>query len=109
MRRIAIAVLAVMAVCSVEARPKQDTNVGMDFLDRSFNRYDRLQKALFFNPEIGYAEYESAKLIAADLEEAGFTVEWGVSGIPTAFIATYGKGSPVIGILGEYDALPGLS
>lgn len=109
MRRIAIAILAVMAVCSVEARPKQDTNVGMDFLDSSFNRYDRLQKALFFNPEIGYAEYESAKLIAADLEEAGFTVEWGVSGIPTAFIATYGKGSPVIGILGEYDALPGLS
>ena len=43
MRRIAIAILAVMAVCSVEARPKQDTNVGMDFLDRSFNRYDRLQ------------------------------------------------------------------
>ena len=43
------------------------------------------------------------------LKEAGFRVETGVAGEPTAFVATYGQGSPIIGILGEFDALPGLS
>ena len=43
------------------------------------------------------------------LRDAGFSVETGVAGIPTAFVATYGTGSPAIGILAEFDALPGLS
>ena len=48
-------------------------------------------------------------LLQETLKQAGFTIQPGVAGIPTAFIATYGSGGPVIGILGEYDALPGLS
>lgn len=59
--------------------------------------------------EPGYQEHLSAGLLARMLDDAGFTVERGVANIPTAFVATYGQGSPVIGILGEYDALPGLS
>ncbi|MCU0704959.1 MAG: amidohydrolase [Fimbriiglobus sp.] len=59
--------------------------------------------------EPGYLETKSAKLLADDLEKAGFKVERGVAKIPTAFTATYGSGSPVIGILGEYDALPELA
>ena len=59
--------------------------------------------------EPGYLETKSSKLLADDLEKAGFKVERGVAKIPTAFIATFGKGSPVIGILGEYDALPELA
>jgi aminobenzoyl-glutamate utilization protein B len=59
--------------------------------------------------EPGYQETQSAKLLADTLERAGFRVERGVAEIPTAFTATIGAGSPVIGILGEYDALPGLS
>lgn len=59
--------------------------------------------------EPGYLETKSSKLLADDLEKAGFTVERGVVKIPTAFTATYGKGVPVIGILGEYDALPELA
>ncbi len=59
--------------------------------------------------EPGYLETKSAKLLADDLEKAGFKVERGVAKIPTAFTATFGKGSPVIGILGEYDALPELA
>lgn len=59
--------------------------------------------------EPGYQEEKSSKLLADTLEAAGFRIERGVAGIPTAFTATYGSGSPVIGILGEYDALPGLS
>ena len=59
--------------------------------------------------EVGYQEKRSSALLADALEAGGFRVERGVAGIPTAFIATIGSGKPVIGILGEYDALPGLS
>src|SRR5579871_1125686 len=59
--------------------------------------------------EVGYREEKSAALLADTLREAGFRVERGVSGIPTAFVATVGSGRPVVAILGEYDALPGLS
>ena len=59
--------------------------------------------------EPGYQEIESAKLLADQLEKVGFHVERGVADIPTAFTATFGTGKPVIAILGEYDALPGLS
>jgi aminobenzoyl-glutamate utilization protein B len=59
--------------------------------------------------EVGYKEKQSAKLLADTLEKAGFKVERGVAKIPTAFTATVGSGKPVIGIMGEYDALPGLS
>lgn len=59
--------------------------------------------------EPGYQEVKSAALLASMLEKAGFQVERGVAGIPTAFVAEFGQGKPVIGILGEYDALPGVS
>ncbi len=59
--------------------------------------------------EPGYLETKSSKLLADDLEKAGFKVERGVAKIPTAFTATFGEGKPVIGILGEYDALPELA
>src|SRR5205085_10909598 len=59
--------------------------------------------------EPGYHETRSAALLAEALEAAGFTVRRGVAKIPTAFTATIGSGKPVLGILGEYDALPGLS
>lgn len=61
------------------------------------------------NPELQYQEYESARLLMDWLAENGFTVERGAAGIPTAFVASYTTGEgPVIGILAEYDALPGL-
>ncbi|WP_437192341.1 amidohydrolase [Planctomicrobium sp. SH527] len=59
--------------------------------------------------EPGYQEKKSAALLADWLEQSGFRVKRGVGGIPTAFTAEIGTGSPVIAILGEYDALPGLS
>ena len=58
--------------------------------------------------EIALREDDSADMLQQILEEHGFTVERGVAGMPTAFIATYGNGSPSIGILAEYDALPGV-
>ncbi len=59
--------------------------------------------------ELGLIEYKSSKLLADELEKHGFEVKRGVAGMPTAFVATWGEGKPVIGIMGEYDALPGLS
>ncbi|MFN0050859.1 MAG: amidohydrolase [Planctomycetales bacterium] len=59
--------------------------------------------------EPGYQEEKSSALLADMLEKAGFRVERQVAGIPTAFTATFGAGAPVVGILGEFDALPGLS
>ena len=68
-----------------------------------------ISDAIWANAEIAFEEYESSKLLADYAEENGFIVERGVAGMPTAFVATYGSGKPVIGILGEFDALPGIS
>jgi len=58
--------------------------------------------------ETALKETKSAAMLSEILEERGFSIERGISGMPTAFIASYGAGKPVIGILAEYDALPGI-
>jgi aminobenzoyl-glutamate utilization protein B len=59
--------------------------------------------------ETALREEQSAKVLADYAEAKGFKVERGVAGLPTAFVASYGEGRPVIAIMGEYDALPGIS
>ncbi len=59
--------------------------------------------------ELGYLEEQSSERLQEYLAERGFSVQAGVADIPTAFVASYGRGEPVIGILAEFDALPGLS
>ena len=59
--------------------------------------------------EVGYQETKSSALLQQQLRAAGFQVTAGVADIPTAFVATFGSGKPIIGIVGEFDALPGLS
>ena len=59
--------------------------------------------------ELGYQETQSSTALQTELKSAGFAIETPVAGIPTAFVASYGNGSPVIGVLAEFDALPGLS
>jgi aminobenzoyl-glutamate utilization protein B len=71
--------------------------------------FGRISDAIWSYAELGLHEYRSSSLLADTLERAGFRVERGVAGMPTAFVATYGSGKPVIGFLGEYDALPMLS
>lgn len=68
-----------------------------------------VNKAIWEFAELGLQETRSAALLIEKLEQAGFTVQRGVAGMPTAFVASYGSGKPVIGILAEYDALPGMS
>ena len=59
--------------------------------------------------EVGYQETRSSALLQQLLKDAGFSVQTGVAGMPTAFVATFGSGKPVIGILAEFDALPGIT
>ena len=59
--------------------------------------------------ELGYLENKSSNLLANELEKNGFSIQKGLAGIPTSFVAEYNNGGPIIGILGEFDALPGLA
>jgi amidohydrolase len=103
--------LSILIFSPMQAQKKTDftKSVGYKYLENSFSVYDGLQKQIFGYAEPGYQEYKSSKALAEHLQAHGFTVEWGVAGIPTAFIATYGSGEPVVGLIGEYDALPGMS
>ena len=59
--------------------------------------------------EVAFREDKSAEYLIEYAQENGLIVEKGIAGMPTAFTASYGEGKPVIGIIGEFDALPGLS
>lgn len=74
-------------------------------------KFWKISDAIWSYAELGLEEFKSSKLLADTLEEAGFKVQRGAAGMPTAIVATwsYGTGKPVIGFLGEYDALPMLS
>jgi aminobenzoyl-glutamate utilization protein B len=78
-------------------------------LDQKELMYGQQAKTIWNYAEVGYQEEKSSALLQDMLSKEGFKVQKGVAGIPTAFVASYGEGQPVIGILGEFDALPGLS
>lgn len=79
------------------------------WIDGNRDRIIEVSDEIWGYAELGLIEYKSAKLLAEELKRHGFKVEMGVGGMPTAFVAVWGKGKPVIGVMGEYDALPGLS
>lgn len=78
-------------------------------VDQYAAEYSKTSKAIWDFAEMGYHEDKSSALLQSELKSAGFRVQAGVGDEPTAFIASYGSGKPVVGILGEFDALPGLS
>jgi aminobenzoyl-glutamate utilization protein B len=86
---------------------------GKDFVARAIDTraapYGKLAQQLWDLAEVGYLEERSSAALQAELRAAGFTIEAGVAGMPTAFIASWGSGGPVIGILAEFDALPGIT
>jgi aminobenzoyl-glutamate utilization protein B len=83
--------------------------IAFDWVDSNQKRLTEISDTIWGYAELGYVEFKSAKLLADELERHGFKVERGVAGIPTAFVGSWGKGKPVVGVMGEYDALPGLS
>ena len=78
-------------------------------LDNQTEQYSKIAHQIWEWAELGYLEEKSSILHQNTLKEAGFEVQVGVADMPTAFVASFGSGKPVIGILAEYDALPGLS
>lgn len=72
-------------------------------------KFGKISDTIWSYAELGMQEFKSSKLLADNLENIGFKVERGMAGMPTCFVASYGSGEPVIGILGEFDALPMLS
>jgi aminobenzoyl-glutamate utilization protein B len=79
------------------------------FVDSRYEQTAALARDLWEFAEVGYQEVRSSALLKESLAAEGFEIRSGVAGIPTAFIASYGQKGPVIGILAEYDALPGIN
>lgn len=78
-------------------------------LEQNFSHYAGISDKVWQLAEPGYLESQTSEMLINELKNAGFEIKKGVGNIPTAFVASYGSGSPVIGILAEMDALPGLS
>jgi aminobenzoyl-glutamate utilization protein B len=83
----------------------------VEWLEERQGRFIQIADTIWENPELALKEFKACKLHSDDLAADGFTITRNVGGLPTAFMAEYtqGEGGPIIGFLGEYDALPGLS
>lgn len=108
MTRCALLGLAV-ALAAAPLSAQDDKRFVARHIDERAAEYGTLAQSIWDLAEVGYRETESSALLQARLREAGFTVNAGVAGMPTAFVASYGSGSPVVALLAEFDALPGLS
>jgi aminobenzoyl-glutamate utilization protein B len=116
MRKIFLVPLLVLNIVSFAQKKKTvaPTNEplkteSMKMIDGGYDQYKQVALQIWEHAELGYKEVKSSALLQETLKKEGFAVEAGVAEIPTAFVATYGSGSPVIGILAEFDALPGLA
>ncbi len=99
----------VVAACVLTTGAVADDAALLKDVDAGYDRVEHIASSLWDWAEVGYQEEKSSKLLQSELAAVGFDVEAGVAGIPTAFMATYGSGGPVIGILAEFDALPGIN
>jgi aminobenzoyl-glutamate utilization protein B len=106
--------LFILPLClSAFAAPAQSTPAAhqqvLQYVNDGAANWKQVSKQIWDYAELGYHENKSSTLLQAQLKAAGFEIQSGVADEPTAFIASYGKGKPVIAILAEFDALPGLS
>ncbi len=110
---IALVVLMLVPLGGLYSSPAPKNSAGKQsallWLDQNQERLTRISLQFWEFAETALQEYRSAALLVDTLKKEGFSVQQGVAGMPTAFIATYGQGKPLIGLLAEYDALPGLS
>ena len=109
---LSLAILSLGCNCFAQSKTKSNDalkNETATTIQSGYDAYKKIALSIWDYAELGYKENKSSTLLQNTLKDNGFTVEAGVAGIPTAFVATYGSGSPVIGILAEYDALPGVS
>ena len=106
MHWVILGALFLLPTVSVAQQAKDDISQAID--DRA-DQYRDMAMQIWNLAELGYMEEKSSVILQMQLKEAGFEVTSGVASIPTAFVASYGSGKPVIGISAEFDALPGLS
>jgi len=92
-----------------EVTPEKQTVLDWLSQPETVTKFGRISDAIWSYAELGLQEHKSSALLIRTLEEDGFKVEKGLAGMPTCFVATYGSGKPVVGVLAEYDALPMLS
>jgi aminobenzoyl-glutamate utilization protein B len=101
---------AALCAAFLPAQAVQDPIPSADrWIEDRRERLIEINRAIWSAAEVGLEEHESAALLAGFLRENGFEVLLGVADMPTAFVAEIGSGRPIIGILAEYDALPGVS
>lgn len=105
--KITFVVLLLLSFITVNAQKKVDDVIKK--LDSQSEAFGAIAQNIWDLAEMGYQEEKSSALLQKTLSDAGFSIKKGVANIPTAFTAEYGTGSPIIGIMGEFDALPGLS
>jgi aminobenzoyl-glutamate utilization protein B len=98
-----------IAVSAVPMRAQDVKTQLAASIDARRTEYASIAGQIWQLAEVGYQEHASSKLLQAELTKAGFKVDAGVANIPTAFVASYGSGKPVIAVLAEFDALPGIS
>jgi aminobenzoyl-glutamate utilization protein B len=107
--RISLAAsILLTTAANAQPTPADRTQI-LKLVDANATQYKQVSKEIWGFAELGYHENKSSTLLQDQLKKAGFTIQAGVADEPTGFIASYGSGKPVIAILGEFDALPGLS
>jgi aminobenzoyl-glutamate utilization protein B len=102
-------IIALLLFFSTMVHAQKNKTEVLKSIDSKFDFYSGIAQKIWGFAEVGFQESQSSSLLQQTLKDAGFQIEAGVAGMPTAFVATYGSGKPVIGILGEYDALPGVA
>ena len=108
-KTVIFAIVSAAAVSAQAPTGGDDRAAVIRAIDARRDRYATVAKQIWGFAEVGYQEQKSSALLQQQLRDAGFQVKAGVADIPTAFVATFGSGKPIIGIIGEFDALPGLS
>ena len=81
----------------------------INWLEENQETFTGMSDQIWATPEVAWYEFKSSRLQADHLEKEGITITWDVGGLNTAFMAEWGQGQPILGFIGEYDALPGLS
>lgn len=99
----------ILGFLSIAAYAQKSKTEVIKNLDSKSAEYAAIAKKIWGFAEVGFQETQSSALLQETLAKNGFKIEAGVVGMPTAFVASYGTGKPVIAILGEYDALPGVA
>ncbi len=107
--RTLLILLALAPLAFADVKFSAEKKAAAATVDKSSAEMTALSDKVWSYAETALKETQSSKVIADWAEAKGFRVTRNVAGMPTAFVAEYGSGKPVIGIMGEYDALPGIS